>query len=84
MATKYIERVAGREPVTYTIPQVEQYLSGTYGVFLYQEQVMSVVKDIGQFDWEQTSAIRKAMSARKGEEFFRQAPRIVPSRAPRP
>ena len=70
MATKYIERVAGREPVTYTIPQVEQYLSGTYGVFLYQEQIMSIVKDIGQFDWEQTSAIRKAMSARKGEEFF--------------
>lgn len=70
MAIKYIKRVAGREPVTYTIPQVEQYLSGTYGVFLYQEQIMSIVKDIGQFDWEQTSAIRKAMSARKGEEFF--------------
>lgn len=70
MAVRYIERASGREPVTFDVPQIEPYLRGTYGVFLYQEQIMSIVKDIGLFDWEQTSAIRKAMSARKGEEFF--------------
>lgn len=70
MAQKYIERAAGRSPVSYDVPQLEKYLSDTYGVFLYQEQIMSVVKEIGLFDWVKTSAVRKAMSGRKGEEYF--------------
>lgn len=70
MAQKYIERAAGRAPITYEVPEMQNYLNDTYGVFLYQEQIMSVVKELGNFDWEQTSAIRKAMSGRKGEEFF--------------
>ncbi len=72
MAQKYIERSNGREPVTYDVPHLEKYLSDTYGVFLYQEQIMSVVKEIGLFDWVKTSAVRKAMSGRKGEEYFNQ------------
>ncbi|WGN90701.1 DNA polymerase III subunit alpha [Burkholderia phage vB_BglM_WTB] len=70
MANKYVDRVAGREPVTFDAPELEPYLKDTYGVFLYQEQIMSVVKEIGLFDWVKTSAIRKAMSGRKGEEYF--------------
>lgn len=70
MAQKYISRAAGKEPVTYDVPQLEKYLGDTYGVFLYQEQIMSVVKEIGLFDWVKTSAVRKAMSGRKGEEYF--------------
>jgi DNA polymerase III alpha subunit len=70
MAQKYIARANGSEPVTYDVPQLEKYLKDTYGVFLYQEQIMSVVKEIGLFDWVKTSAVRKAMSGRKGEEYF--------------
>ncbi len=70
MAQKYIVRANGSEPVKYETAQLEPYLKDTFGVFLYQEQIMSVVKDIGQFDWIKTSAIRKAISGRKGEEFF--------------
>jgi DNA polymerase III alpha subunit len=70
MAQKYIARAAGKEPVTYDVPQLEKYLKDTFGVFLYQEQIMSVVKEIGLFDWVKTSAVRKAMSGRKGEEYF--------------
>ncbi|AWD92439.1 DNA polymerase III alpha subunit [Xanthomonas phage Carpasina] len=70
MAYKYIDRVSGKEAVTYEVPQLEKYLSETYGVLLYQEQVMSVVKEIGLFDWVKTSAVRKAMSGSKGEEYF--------------
>lgn len=70
MAAKYIERAAGRAEVTYSLPQMEKYLGETFGVFLYQEQIMSVVKELGLFDWVKTSAIRKAMSGRKGEEYF--------------
>ena len=72
MAQKYIARAAGNEPVEYDVPQLEAYLKETYGVFLYQEQIMAVVKEIGMFDWVKTSAVRKAMSGRKGEEYFNQ------------
>lgn len=70
MAQKYIARARGDEEVTYDVPQLEKYLKDTFGVFLYQEQIMSVVKEIGLFDWVKTSAVRKAMSGRKGEEYF--------------
>lgn len=70
MAQRYIARAAGKEPVTYEIPQLEKYLSDTYGVILYQEQIMSMVKELGSFDWQKTSTVRKAMSGRKGEEYF--------------
>lgn len=72
MAQKYIKRAAGEEAVVYDVPQLEKYLAETYGVFLYQEQIMAVVKEIGKFDWVKTSAVRKAMSGRKGEEYFNQ------------
>jgi DNA polymerase III alpha subunit len=69
MWKQYVECSNGAE-VTYEMPQLEKYLGETFGVFLYQEQIMSVVKEIGLFDWIKTSAVRKAMSGRKGEEYF--------------
>lgn len=69
-ANHYINRNAGREPVTYRHPSMAEYLADTMGVVLYQEQVMRIVREIGQFSWEETSTIRKAMSGRKGKEFF--------------
>lgn len=70
MAQKYINRVSGKEKVTYDIPELESHLSNSYGIILYQEQVMSIVNQIGCFDWVKTSAIRKAMSKSKGKEYF--------------
>jgi DNA-directed DNA polymerase III PolC len=67
---KYIARKAGQEPVTYTHSALEDLLNDTYGVVLYQEQVMRIVRDIGKFSWDETTVIRKAMSGRKGKEFF--------------
>ena len=69
---KYIARKAGQEPVTYTHPALEELLHDTYGVVLYQEQVMRIVRDIGKFSWDETTVIRKAMSGRKGKEYFDQ------------
>lgn len=72
MAQKYIVRAAGKEAIEYDHPIMERFLGNTFGVFLYQEQIMQVVKEIGNFDWVKTSFIRKAISGRKGEEFFNQ------------
>lgn len=67
---KYISRKAGLEPVTTTHPKMDAMLADTFGVVLYQEQVMRIVREIGKFSWEDTTVIRKAMSGRKGKEFF--------------
>lgn len=70
MAQKYIERAAGREKVEFEAEQLRPFLEDTLGVFLYQEQIMLVVREIGGFDWARTSEIRKGMSKSKGNEFF--------------
>ncbi len=72
MATKYIERVAGREKVTFPFPELEAHLSATYGVLIYQEQIMSIARDIGLLDWEQASGLRRGMAKSKGEEYLKQ------------
>ncbi len=72
MAQRYIDRASGKKPVEYEPPQLEPYLKDTLGVLIYQEQVMEVVRNIGNFDWKQTSVIRKAMAKSQGNEFFNQ------------
>jgi len=69
-AQHYIARADGKEPVTFRHPSMERYLGETLGVVLYQEQVMNISREIGKFPWEVVSEIRKAMSARKGPEYF--------------
>jgi DNA polymerase III alpha subunit len=70
MTQKYIDRASGKKQVSYDPPQLEPFISETLGVLVYQEQVMEIVKNLGDFDWTRTSVIRKAMSNSKGEEFF--------------
>lgn len=67
---RYIARAAGREAVSFRHPSMETYLGPTMGVVLYQEQVMRICFEIGQFGWEAVSEIRKAMSGSKGKEYF--------------
>jgi DNA polymerase III alpha subunit len=66
---KYVKRKKG-EPYKSIHPLVESYMSETYGLPVYQEQTLAIVKNIGKFDWKETSTIRKAMSKRMGKEFF--------------
>ncbi|WVW37713.1 DNA polymerase III alpha subunit [Aeromonas phage Gekk3-15] len=66
----YANRASGREPVEYKNDVMRRVLKNTFGVILYQEQIMMIVREVGQFDWAKTSVIRKAMSGRKGEEYF--------------
>lgn len=66
---KYIRRMNG-EPYAALHPLVAEYMKDTYGLPIYQEQTLALVREIGGFDWEQTSAIRKAVSKRLGKEYF--------------
>lgn len=69
-ADHYIKRNAGAEVITYLHESMKGYLGETMGVVLYQEQVMRIVRELGRMSWEDTSSIRKTMSASKGEEYF--------------
>jgi DNA polymerase III alpha subunit len=51
-------------------PLVEEQMKETFGLPLYQEQTMAIVRNIGKFGWEETSFIRKGISKRLGKEFF--------------
>jgi DNA polymerase III alpha subunit len=68
MANKYISRAKGSTKVEYDFPELEKHLKDTYGVLLYQEQIMNIVRDIGGLDWKETSAVRKAIAKSKGDE----------------
>lgn len=72
MDRAYINRANGKEKVTYDFPQLEDHLKETYGVIVYQEQLMSIIREIGGFDWAKTSAVRKGMAKSKGEEYLNQ------------
>jgi len=66
----WIQRKMGKEPVTYMHPMLEPYSRDTYGCIIYQEQVMKITRELGGFSWADTSAIRKLMSSREGNEKF--------------
>lgn len=69
-ATEWVERRNGKKKVTYDHPLMEGILGDTYGVTIYQEQIMRIAREIGGLSWEDVSTLRKAMSKSKGVEFF--------------
>ncbi len=57
----YIARKHGKEPIVYDIPEMEEYLKDTYGITVYQEQVMLLSQSIGGFSKGDADVLRKAM-----------------------
>jgi DNA polymerase III alpha subunit len=68
----WIKRKNGKEDVKIAHAVFEPYLGDTFGVVVYQEQIMSIVREVGGLSWEDTSNLRKAMSKSLGREFFDQ------------
>ena len=71
MVDSYINRKHGREEVTYGHEAVEKILSTTYGVIVYQEQVMQIAQDLSGFSLGQADILRRAMGKKKKEEMER-------------
>ena len=57
----FIARKHGQEPIVYDIPEMEKYLKDTYGVTVYQEQVMLLSRMLANFTRGQSDTLRKAM-----------------------
>ncbi|MCI0563356.1 MAG: hypothetical protein MN733_33185, partial [Nitrososphaera sp.] len=69
-AGSWVRRKNGEEKITHIHPALAELTEETFGVVVYQETVMNIVRTIGKLSWEDTSTIRKAMSKSLGDEFF--------------
>ncbi len=69
MLDDFIERKHGRQAITYTFPSMEPILKPTYGVIVYQEQVMQIVQTVGGFSLGGADIVRRAMGKKKIEEM---------------
>jgi DNA polymerase-3 subunit alpha len=61
----FIRRKKGLEKIEYAIPDMEKYLNDTYGITVYQEQVMLLSQELGGFTKGEADALRKAMGKKK-------------------
>lgn len=61
----FIDRKHGREPITYDLPEMEEILSDTYGITVYQEQVMLLSQKLGGFSKGDADVLRKAMGKKQ-------------------
>ncbi|HEY3490742.1 MAG TPA: DNA polymerase III subunit alpha [Candidatus Deferrimicrobiaceae bacterium] len=72
MVTDYIEVRHGRKKPSYMFPELEPILKDTYGVIVYQEQVMQIAVAIGGFTMGQADVLRKAMGKKKVDVMAKQ------------
>ncbi len=67
MIDDFIARKHGRQEVTYLLPELEPILKETYGVIVYQEQVMQIAQRLAGYSLGQADILRKAMGKKKAE-----------------
>jgi DNA polymerase-3 subunit alpha len=72
MVGSYIDRKHGREAVQYPHPVLEPILKPTYGVILYQEQVMQIAQDLAGYTLGAADLLRRAMGKKKPAEMAKQ------------
>ena len=72
MIDEFIKRKKGKIPVKYDLPQLKEILDETYGVILYQEQVMRIANRLANFTMGQADILRKAMGKKRPEEMEKQ------------
>lgn len=72
MVDDFIERKHGRQKITYLFPELASVLEETYGVIVYQEQVMKIASLIGGYSLGEADILRRAMGKKKAEVMAEQ------------
>ena len=72
MVEDFIERKHGRSAITYIFPELEEILKETYGVIVYQEQVIKIASTIGGYSLGEADILRRAMGKKKAEVMIEQ------------
>ena len=77
MIDDFINRKQGRKRVSYELPELKEILEETYGVILYQEQVMQIGNRLAGFTLGEADILRRAMGKKKREEMAAQREKFV-------
>ena len=73
----FIDRKQGRKPVEYDIPCMETYLKDTYGITVYQEQVMLLSRQLADFTRGESDTLRKAMGKKLIDKLNHMYPKFI-------
>jgi DNA polymerase-3 subunit alpha len=77
MVDDFIERKWGRRPVQYDLPELKELLEETYGVIVYQEQVMQISNLLAGYSLGEADLLRRAMGKKKPEEMAQHRERFI-------
>jgi DNA polymerase III subunit alpha len=77
MIDDFINRKHGKKKVAYDLPQLQDILEETYGVILYQEQVMQIANRLASFSLGEADILRRAMGKKKKEEMAAQRAKFM-------
>ncbi|MDD5344344.1 MAG: DNA polymerase III subunit alpha, partial [Smithella sp.] len=77
MLSEFTARKQGKTKITYELPQLEAILKETYGIILYQEQVMQIASIIGGYSMSEADTLRKVMSKKKASEMDKEKPKFL-------
>lgn len=73
----FIDRKLGRKPIVYDIPVMEKYLKDTYGITVYQEQVMLLSRLLANFTRGESDTLRKAMGKKLKDKLDHLKPKFI-------
>jgi DNA polymerase-3 subunit alpha len=77
MLPEFTARKQGKTKISYELPQLESILKETYGIILYQEQVMQIAGAIGGYTMAEADTLRKVMSKKKAAEMEKEKPKFL-------
>jgi DNA polymerase-3 subunit alpha len=77
MVDQFIKRKHGKEPIRYLHPALEPILRDTYGVIVYQEQVMQIAQALAGYSLGDADNLRRAMGKKKAEEMAAERERFL-------
>jgi len=77
MVDEYIKRKHGKETIRYETKELEEILKDTYGVIVYQEQVMRIASSLANFSLEDADILRRAMSKKDPKEMEMQKEKFI-------
>ncbi|MGH7892708.1 MAG: DNA polymerase III subunit alpha, partial [Thermodesulfobacteriota bacterium] len=77
MVDEYIERKHGKRKTQYPLPELQDILRDTYGLFVYQEQIMSTASVVADYSLGEADLLRRAMGKKKPEEMKAQRERFL-------
>jgi len=77
MVEEFIDRHRGKKTVRYLVPEMKEILSNTFGVLVYQEQIMQLAQKLAGYTLSEADLMRRAMGKKKREEMAKHQEKFV-------